>query len=104
RELNHSNNYYNLNIHTKLPSTGTNIFTVMSRLATENNAINLGQGFPDFPMNEELVGLVNQAMKAGHNQYPPMAGWLPLREAISEKIETLYGAACNPETEITITP
>ncbi len=76
----------------------------MSRLAAENNAINLGQGFPDFPMNEELVGLVNQAMKAGHNQYPPMAGWLPLREAIAEKIETLYGAACNPETEITITP
>src|SRR5690606_11164413 len=76
----------------------------MSRLAAENNAINLGQGFPDFPMNEELVGLVNQAMKAGHNQYPPMAGWLPLREAISEKIETLYGAACNPDTEITITP
>jgi methionine aminotransferase len=76
----------------------------MSRLATEHKAINLGQGFPDFPMSEELVSLVNEAMKDNYNQYPPMPGWLPLREAIAEKIEFLYQAKVNPDTEITITP
>lgn len=76
----------------------------MSKLAVENNAINLGQGFPDFPMNEELIALVNEAMRAGHNQYPPMAGWMPLREALAEKIAFLYAANCDPDTEITITP
>jgi len=93
-----------LNIISKLPDVGTTIFTVMSRLATENNAINLGQGFPDFPMSEELVALVNEAMKNDYNQYPPMPGWLPLREAVAEKIEFLYRAKVNPDTEITITP
>lgn len=88
----------------KLPSVGTTIFTVMSRLATEHNAINLGQGFPDFPMNEELVALVNEAMRNDYNQYPPMPGWVPLREALAEKIEFLYGTKINPDTEITITP
>ena len=93
-----------MNIHSKLPTVGTTIFTVMSRLATEHNAINLGQGFPDFPMSEELVALVNEAMKNNFNQYPPMPGWLPLREAIAEKIEFLYKTKTNPDTEITITP
>ncbi|HEY6504374.1 MAG TPA: methionine aminotransferase [Chitinophagaceae bacterium] len=93
-----------LHINSKLPSVGTTIFTVMSRLATEHKAINLGQGFPDFPMNEELVALVNEAMKNDYNQYPPMPGWMPLREAIAEKIEFLYQAKVNPDTEITITP
>ena len=93
-----------MNIHSKLPTVGTTIFTVMSRLATEHNAINLGQGFPAFPMSEELVALVNEAMKNNFNQYPPMPGWLPLREAIAEKIEFLYKTKTNPDTEITITP
>jgi methionine transaminase len=77
---------------------------VMSALATEYKAVNLGQGFPDFPMNEELTGLVTEAMRNGYNQYAPMPGWLPLREAIAEKIEFLYNAKINPDTEITITP
>jgi methionine transaminase len=93
-----------LQIQSKLPNVGTTIFAVMSRLATEHNAINLGQGFPDFPMSNELTGLVNEAMKNNFNQYSPMPGWLPLREAIAEKIEYLYGAKINPDTEITITP
>jgi methionine transaminase len=88
----------------KLPEVGTTIFTVMSALATKARAINLGQGFPDFPMNEELVELVNKAMKDGHNQYAPMPGHLPLRESIAEKIESLYNQSVNPDSEITITP
>ncbi|HMU45110.1 MAG TPA: methionine aminotransferase [Chitinophagaceae bacterium] len=93
-----------MQIQSKLPNVGTTIFTVMSRLATEHNAINLGQGFPDFPMSEELIGLVNEAMKNNFNQYPPMPGWMPLREAIAEKVSFLYGATINPDTEITLTP
>jgi methionine aminotransferase len=93
-----------LHIQSKLPKVVTTIFTVMSRLATEHNAINLGQGFPDFPMSEELVALVNEAMKNNFNQYPPMPGWMPLREAIAEKIEFLYKTKLNPDTDITITP
>jgi methionine aminotransferase len=88
----------------KLPLTGTNIFTVMSALASEYQAVNLGQGFPDFPMNSELTDLVAAAMKDGHNQYVPMAGLMRLREAIAEKAGRLYGANINPESEITITP
>lgn len=91
-------------IHSKLPEVGTSIFTVMSALATQTNAINLGQGFPDFQMSEELTTLVNQAMKKGFNQYSPMAGWMPLRDAISEKIKSLYHSVVDPETDITITP
>jgi methionine aminotransferase len=93
-----------LNIHSKLPNVGTSIFTVMSALATELKAVNLGQGFPDFPMSEELTNLVNEAMKSGYNQYSPMPGWPPLRTAIAEKIEYLYNTSINPDTEITITP
>lgn len=91
-------------IHSKLPNVGTTIFTVMSGLATQHNAVNLGQGFPDFPMSEELSGLVGKAMRDGYNQYAPMPGWMPLREAIAEKAGFLYGAQINPDTEITITP
>jgi methionine aminotransferase len=87
----------------KLPQTGTTIFTVMSALATEHKAINLSQGFPDFESDARLIDLVSDAMKKGYNQYAPMAGVLKLREVISEKIETLYGAAYHPETDITIT-
>ena len=87
----------------KLPNVGTTIFTVMSALATEHNAVNLGQGFPDFECAPELVDAVTQAMKAGHNQYPPMPGVPVLREAVARKIEALHGRAYNPNTEITIT-
>jgi methionine aminotransferase len=76
----------------------------MSGLATEYNAVNLGQGFPDFPMSGELTGLVNEAMKNNFNQYAPMPGWMPLRESIAEKVEYLYKTKINPDTEITITP
>ena len=88
----------------KLPNVGTTIFTVMSGLATEYKAVNLGQGFPDFPMNHELTALVTEAMKNNFNQYPPMPGWMPLREAIAEKVEFLYQTKINPDSEITITP
>lgn len=76
----------------------------MSGLATEYNAVNLGQGFPDFPMNEELSELVSKAMRDNYNQYSPMPGWMPLREAIADKAAYLYGASLNPATDITITP
>jgi methionine aminotransferase len=76
----------------------------MSALAQEHRAINLGQGFPDFPMGEELIDLVSKAMHDQFNQYAPMAGWLPLREAIAEKISFLYQRAVHPDTDITITP
>ena len=91
-------------ISSKLPNAGTTIFTIMSSLAAEQNAINLGQGFPDFPMSEELVALVNEAMSDGHNQYAHMNGYLPLREALAEKVEFLYGTSIHPDTDITITP
>ena len=87
----------------KLPHTGTTIFTVMSALANEVGAINLSQGFPDYDAAPELVELVNQAMKDGHNQYAPMAGLQLLREQIAYKTEKLHGAVYNPDTEITIT-
>ncbi len=91
-------------IQSKLPNVGTTIFTVMSSLAVKHKAINLGQGFPDFPMNEELVNRVAEAMKQGHNQYTHMNGYIPLREAIAEKANFLYKAEINPETDITVTP
>jgi methionine aminotransferase len=87
----------------KLPQVGTTIFTVMSRLATEYGAVNLGQGFPDFPASAELIELVSHAMRSGHNQYAPMEGVMALREQIAVKTEHLYGFAPNPETEITVT-
>ena len=76
----------------------------MSALATEYKAINLGQGFPDYPMDEALTELVNKAMKDGFNQYVPMPGYLPLREAIAQKVQRLYGTTVDADKEITITP
>ena len=93
-----------MNIQSRLPNVGTNIFTVMSALATENKAVNLGQGFPDYPMSDELIALVNEAMKKGFNQYAPMQGHLPLREVLAEKIQSLYKTAVSPDSQITITP
>lgn len=89
---------------TKLPEVGTSIFTIMSALAQEHGAVNLGQGFPDFPMPEALVDLVAKAMRDGYNQYLPMQGYLPLREAIAQKAAMLYSATIDPAEEITITP
>ena len=91
-------------IQSKLPNTGTTIFTTMSALAAEYNAINLGQGFPDFMMPPALMHLVNEAMQQGHNQYAHMNGLPLLRERIAEKIATLYGTNISPDTGITITP
>jgi len=76
----------------------------MSALANEHKAVNLGQGFPDYPMSEELIALVSEAMKNNYNQYPPMPGWMPLRESIAEKAAFLYESNINPDTDITITP
>ncbi len=90
-------------ISSKLPRVGTTIFSTMSKLAMEHNAINLSQGFPDFECPQALVTAVNTAMKEGHNQYAPMPGVMRLREMIAEKTEELYGAKYNPETEITVT-
>jgi methionine aminotransferase len=90
-------------ITSKLPNTGTNIFTVMSQLASSYNAINLAQGFPDFQVSEELISLVHRYMKMGMNQYAPMPGVPALREAIAEKIEKSYDYTPDPEKEITIT-
>ncbi|CAN5415916.1 pyridoxal phosphate-dependent aminotransferase [soil metagenome] len=91
-------------IHSKLPNVGTTIFTVMSGLATEYNAINLGQGFPDYPMDETLTDLVNKAMMDGFNQYVPMPGYMPLREAIADKVKKLYSTSIDAANDITITP
>jgi methionine transaminase len=87
----------------RLPAVGTTIFTVMSTLAAEHQAINLGQGFPDFQCDPALINAVNQAMVSGHNQYPPMPGVLELRKTIADKIDRLYGKSYDPATEITIT-
>ena len=91
-------------IHSKLPDVGTTIFTVMSGLAAKLNAVNLGQGYPDYSMSPELVALVDEAMKNDFNQYVPMQGYMPLREALAGKTQFLYGANINPDTQITITP
>ncbi|MDQ6880786.1 MAG: pyridoxal phosphate-dependent aminotransferase, partial [Pseudomonadota bacterium] len=90
-------------LQTKLPAIGTNIFTIMSALATEKGAVNLGQGFPDFDCDPRLVQAVTDAMTRGLNQYPPMTGIPALRDAVSAKIEAMYGPRYDPATEITIT-
>jgi methionine transaminase len=87
----------------RLPNVGTTIFTVMSALAAEKGAVNLGQGFPDFGCDERIVDAVSQAMRDGHNQYPPMAGVAALREAIADKIERVYGRRYDAASEITVT-
>lgn len=91
-------------IESKLPNVGTTIFTVMSSLAVKHNAVNLGQGFPDFPMNEKLTELVSQSMKQGQNQYVHMCGLPTLRERLSEKVNNSYHCQINPDKEITVTP
>ena len=90
-------------LQTKLPAVGTTIFTVMSNLALEKNAVNLGQGFPDFECDPTLVAAVTKAMTDGLNQYPPMPGVPVLREAIASKLLNLHGRSYNPTTEITVT-
>ncbi|MDI3320150.1 methionine aminotransferase [Pinibacter soli] len=93
-----------IHIQSKLPNVGTTIFTTMSALAAQHNAVNLGQGLPDYAMNQDLIALVSKAMNDNYNQYAPMAGWMPLRESIAEKVMFLYNTAVNPDTDITITP
>ncbi|MBC7416155.1 MAG: pyridoxal phosphate-dependent aminotransferase [Herminiimonas sp.] len=92
-----------LDLTSRLPAVGTTVFTVMSALAAQHEAVNLGQGFPDFPCDPRLVGAATTAMQAGLNQYPPMTGVPALREQIARKIATVYHAQYDPATEITIT-
>ena len=90
-------------LESKLPRVGTTIFTVMSRLAQECGAINLSQGFPDFDPPPRLVDLVTESMRAGVNQYAPMAGWPALLEAIGTKVLDLYGHAVDAPASVTVT-
>ncbi|MBN8691758.1 MAG: methionine aminotransferase [Bacteroidetes bacterium] len=92
-----------MQIQSKLPKVGTTIFTVMSALAREHNAINLSQGFPDFGCSPKLLELAQKHMNAGFNQYAPMQGVIQLRERIAEIVSTCYSANYNADTEITIT-
>jgi methionine aminotransferase len=94
---------FNVFLKSKLPKTGNSIFSIMSALANEYQAINLSQGFPDFEVSRELISLVNQYMKKGINQYAPMPGILTLRELIAAKAEKRYGIKYHPESEVTIT-
>src|SRR5690349_9322761 len=87
----------------RLPNVGTTIFTVMSALAVEKQAVNLGQGFPDFDCDPRIVDAVSDAMRAGFNQYPPMTGVPALRQAIAAKVANLYGHAYDADREITVT-
>lgn len=87
----------------KLPQVSGSIFSVMSQLANQAGAINLSQGFPDFPCPEDLIERVYHHMKAGHNQYAPMPGLLSLREKVAGKVNTLHGSSYHPDTEVTIT-
>ena len=88
---------------TKLPKVGTTIFTVMSQLAMEHGAVNLGQGFPDFPVPQRLVDALGRAMQAGHNQYAMMTGVPALRQAIAGKTERCYGWRPDADSEVTVT-
>jgi methionine aminotransferase len=92
-----------LSLRSRLPDVGTTIFTVMSALAQQHGAINLSQGFPDFDAPAELLSLLDQHARAGHNQYAPMTGVQVLREAIAAKVAALYGAEVHPDTEVTVT-
>lgn len=94
---------YPNSIGSKLPKVGSSIFSVMSKMAQEFDAINLSQGFPDFPVSEELINLVHREMMAGNNQYAPMAGVASLRNQIAHKAQLLYGVEYNPDTEVTVT-
>ena len=90
-------------MQSRLPAVGTNIFTVMSALAAESGAVNLGQGFPDFDPDPVLIEHVAQAMRSGHNQYAPLNGVPMLRERLSQKIRQLHGHAYCADTEIMVT-
>ncbi|NIC43386.1 methionine aminotransferase, partial [Aquabacterium sp. A08] len=90
-------------LRSRLPQVGTTIFTVMSKLAAETGAVNLGQGFPDFEGDPRLLDAVSDALRAGHNQYPPMAGVPALRQAIADKVATLYGQRYDAASEVTVT-
>ena len=90
-------------MQSKLPKVGTTIFTVMSQLAAEHGAVNLGQGFPDFAVPQRLVEELDRAMRDGHNQYAPMTGIPALRQAIAAKTERVYGHRPNADTEVTVT-
>lgn len=92
-----------MTIASKLPNVGITIFTIMSKLAVDHGAVNLSQGFPDFDPHPDLIGLVNDAMHQGFNQYAPMQGLLSLRQQIAKKSKSLYGANVDPENEITVT-
>lgn len=92
-----------MNLSSRLPDVGTSIFTVMSRMAQEHGAINLSQGFPDFPVSQELVELIYKYLREGHNQYAPMPGTPALRKAIAEVVEKTYQRPTDFETEVTIT-
>lgn len=93
-----------MKVNSKIPYTGTTIFSVMSALAHKHQAVNLSQGFPDFDISKELIQQVSEAMQMGYNQYAPMPGLIELRTALSEKIVKCNSVSINPETEITITP
>ncbi|MGH8080099.1 MAG: pyridoxal phosphate-dependent aminotransferase [Lysobacter sp.] len=91
-----------MTLATKLPKVGTTIFTVMSQLAMEHQAVNLGQGFPDFDVPERLIEALNRAMREGKNQYAPMTGIPALRQAIAAKTERCYGYRPDPDADITV--
>src|SRR5205085_3463783 len=92
-----------MHIETKLPKVGTTIFTVMSQLALEHGAVNLGQGFPDFAVPDFLIEELDKAMRAGRNQYAPMTGVPALRQAIAAKTLDCYGFSVNADAEVTVT-
>ncbi|MDH4058653.1 MAG: methionine aminotransferase [Cyclobacteriaceae bacterium] len=92
-----------MNIQSRLPDVGTSIFAVMSKMAQDFGAINLSQGFPDFEVSPELIELINQQMKAGHNQYAPMPGVPALRNVIADVVRQSYGRSLDPNEEVTIT-
>ena len=92
-----------MNVTSKLPQVGTTIFTVMSNLSKEHNALNLSQGFPNFEIDTKLTELVTKAMRDGYNQYAPMLGAFPLREAIAKKLDNLYGSTYDVNNEIVVT-
>jgi methionine aminotransferase len=93
----------NVSISSKLPDVGTTIFTIMSKMAADLGAINLSQGFPDFPIDGKLINLVNHFMKENYNQYAPMPGVPEFRKSIAHAVESTYGIDVNPDTEVTVT-
>ena len=92
-----------MNLTSRLPEVGTSIFTVMSKMALDHGAINLSQGFPDFPVSEELIELIYANMRAGHNQYAPMPGAPALKQSIAKVVLETYNRKTDPDTDIIIT-